>query len=41
MLLFVPEMGRDIDSVRFQTDSFRLPSIVMGERVLEAVVERV
>ncbi|KKS54326.1 MAG: hypothetical protein UV20_C0035G0004 [Candidatus Magasanikbacteria bacterium GW2011_GWA2_42_32] len=40
VLLLVPEMVRLIDSVRFQTDSERLPSMVMEERVFLAEVER-
>ena len=41
MLLFTPEMVLVIDSVKFQTDSLRLPSRVMGERVFLAEVVRV
>ena len=41
VLLLVPEMVLAIGSVKLQTDSERAPSMVMGERVLLAVVERV
>ena len=41
MLLFVPEIVLVIDSVKLQTDSLRLPSMVILERVFLAVVERV
>lgn len=41
VLLLVPEIVLLIDSVRDQTDSERLPSIVRGERVLRAVAVRV
>jgi len=39
--LFTPEMVLAIDSVKFQTDSFRLPSTIIGERVFLARVVRV
>ena len=41
MLLLVPEMVLFIGSVKFQTDSLRLPSMVIGERVFLAEVVRV
>ena len=41
MLLLVPEMVLAIGSVKLQTDSERLPSMVIGERVFLAEVVRV
>ena len=41
MLLLVPEMVLFTVSVRFQTDSLRLPSVAMGVRVFLARAERV
>ena len=40
VLLLVPEIVLVIDSVKLQPNSFKLPSRVMGERVLLAVVVR-
>ena len=41
VLLLVPEMVLAIGSVKLQTDSERLPSMVIGERVFLARVVRV
>lgn len=41
VLLLVPAMVRLMGSVIVQTASFRLPSMVTGERVFLAVVVRV
>lgn len=41
MLSLVPEIALSIDSVKFQTDSLRLPSRAMGERVFLIAAERI